>query len=57
MEIVLAIGIGVLATAGVYLMLRPRTFQVIIGLTLTTYAVNLFLVSTGRVKLGAPPLV
>ena len=57
MEIVLAIGIGVLATAGVYLLLRPRTFQVIIGLTLTSYAVNLFLVSTGRVKLGVPPLV
>ncbi|MFA5551057.1 MAG: Na+/H+ antiporter subunit C [Trueperaceae bacterium] len=57
MEVVLALGIGVLATAGVYLLLRPRTFQVIIGLTLVTYAVNLFLVSTGRLKLGAPPLV
>ena len=45
------LGIGVLATAGVYLMLRPRTFQVIIGLTLTTYAVNLFLVALSRVKL------
>lgn len=57
MEIVLALGIGVLATCGVYLLLRPRTFQVIMGLTLLTYAVNLFIVSTGRLKLGAPPLV
>jgi multicomponent K+:H+ antiporter subunit C len=57
MEIVLALGIGVLASAGVYLILRPRTFQVIIGLTLLTYAVNLFIVSTGRLKLGAPPIV
>lgn len=57
MEIVLALGIGVLATAGVYLMLRPRTFQVIIGLSLLTYAVNLFIVTTGRVKLAAPPVI
>lgn len=57
MEVLLAIGIGALATAGVYLILRPRTFQVIIGLSLLTYAVNLFIVSTGRLKLGAPPLV
>lgn len=57
MEIVLALGIGVLATCGIYLLLRPRTFQVIMGLTLLTYAVNLFIVATGRLKLGAPPLV
>ncbi len=57
MELLLAIGIGVVATAGVYLVLRPRTFQVIIGLSLITYAVNTFLFSTGRLRLGAPPLV
>ena len=32
MEIVLALGIGALAGSGVWLILRPRTFQVIIGL-------------------------
>src|SRR5690606_30944639 len=45
MELVLAIGIGVLTTSGVWLILRPRTFQVIIGLSLLSYAVNLFIFS------------
>ena len=50
MEIVLAIAIGVLTSSGVYLLLRPRTFQVIMGLTLISYAVNLFIFSMGRLK-------
>ena len=48
MEIILALGIGVLAGSGVWLMLRPRTFQVIIGLSLLSYAVNLFIIAMGR---------
>lgn len=56
MELVLAIGIGVLTSCGVYLMLRPRTFQVIIGLSLLSYAVNLFIFSMGRLKVGAAPV-
>ena len=31
MEVVIALAIGVLAGAGVWLLLRPRTFQVLIG--------------------------
>ena len=42
MELVLALAIGVLVASGVWLILRPRTFQVIIGLTLISYGVNLF---------------
>ena len=57
MELVLAISIGVLATCGVYLMLRPRTFQVIIGLSLLSYAVNLFIFAMGRLTLGGAPIV
>ena len=57
MEIVLAIGIGVMTASGVWLLLRPRTFQVIIGLSLLGYAVNLFIFAMGRLKAGAPPLV
>ena len=56
MELVLAIGIGVLTSCGVYLMLRPRTFQVIIGLSLLSYAVNLFIFSMGRLKIGGAPV-
>ncbi len=57
MELVTAIGIGVIAGAGVWLILRPRTFQVILGLSLLTYAVNAFLLSMGGLKLGAPPIL
>src|SRR5690606_29273721 len=51
------ISIGVLASCGVYLMLRPRTFQVIIGLSLLSYAVNLFIFSMGRLTVGGVPVV
>jgi multicomponent K+:H+ antiporter subunit C len=57
MELVLAIGIGVFAGAGVYLLLRPRTYQVIVGLSLLSYAVNLFIFATGRLKVNAPPIL
>ena len=57
MEIVLALGIGVLAGSGVWLLLRPRTFQVIIGLSLLSYAVNLFIFAMGRLRTGAPPVL
>ena len=43
MEILMAIVIGILAGSGTWLVLRPRTFQVIIGLSLLSYAVNLFI--------------
>ena len=57
MEIILALGIGALAGSGVWLILRPRTFQVIIGLSLLAYAVNLFILSMGRLRSGAPPVL
>ena len=57
MEIVLALAIGVLSGAGIWLVLRPRTFQVLIGLTLLSYAVNLFIFSTGGVRIGAEPVL
>lgn len=52
MEIVVAIAIGLLTGSGVWLLLRPRTFQVIMGLALLSYAVNLFIFSTGRLGLA-----
>jgi multicomponent K+:H+ antiporter subunit C len=57
MELILALAIGVLTGSGVWLVLRPRTFQVIIGLSLMSYAVNLFIFSVGRVKIGTPPVL
>lgn len=57
MEMTLAIGIGVLTASGVWLLLRSRTFQVIMGLSLIAYAVNLFIFSMGRLQIGAPPIL
>ena len=57
MEVMLALGIGVLAGSGVWLMLRPRTFQVIVGLSLLSYAVNLFILAMGRLRTGAAPVL
>jgi multicomponent K+:H+ antiporter subunit C len=57
MEAVLAMAIGVLAGSGIWLLLRPRTYQVIIGLSLFSYAVNLFILAMGRLTSGAPPIL
>jgi multicomponent K+:H+ antiporter subunit C len=57
MEFALASGIGVLVAAGVYLLLRARTFDVILGLTLLSYATNLLIFSAGRLVVGKPPVL
>lgn len=57
MEIIIALGIGVLTSSGVWLLLRPRTFQVLVGLSLLSYAVNLFIFSMGRLRTNAPPIL
>ena len=57
MEIVISLAIGVLASAGVWLVLRPRSFQVLIGLSLLSYAVNLFIFSVGSLSIDKEPIV
>lgn len=57
MEAVISIAIGVMAGAGVWLVLRPRTFQVLIGLSLLSYAINLFIFSVGSLAIGKEPIV
>lgn len=57
MEFVYALGVGFLTGAGVFLMLRGRTFPVILGLTLLSYAVNLFLFASGRLAINAAPIL
>lgn len=57
MEFVLALAIGIMTASGVWLILRPRTYQVIIGLSLMSYAVNLFIFGVGGVKSNAAPLL
>ena len=52
-----ALGVGVLTATGIYLLLRARTFDVILGLTLLSYAVNVFIFLMGRIAIGKPPIV
>lgn len=55
METLIAIVLGTLVASGVYLVLRSRLFPVILGLTLISYAANLFVFSMGRLtRKGAP---
>ncbi len=56
MEALAAIAVAVLTACGTYLVLRARTFAVVLGLSLLSYAVNLFLFFSGRLVTGAPPL-
>lgn len=57
MELLVASGIGVMTACGIYLMLRARSFPVVLGLTLLSYAVNLFIFVMGRLTVGAPPRI
>ena len=57
MELVLSLAIGVLVASGVWLLLRPRTYQVIVGLALLAHGVNLFIFSMGRLRTGASPIL
>ncbi len=57
MELVISLAIGMLASAGVWLVLRPRTFQVLIGLSLLSYAINLFIFSVGSLAVDREPII
>ena len=57
MALLLALFIGTLTGGGLWLLLRSRTFDTILGLTLLSYAVNLFIFAMGRLKVGAMPIV
>ncbi len=57
MEALITLMIGLLTTAGVFLMLRAHTFTIVLGLTLVSYAVNLFLFASGRLVMGQSPVI
>lgn len=57
MEALIALLVGVLTTCGVYLLLRAQTFSLVLGLSLLSYAVNLFLFASGRLVVGHPPVI
>jgi len=57
MEFVYALVIGILSGSGVWLLLRPRTFQVLMGLTLLSYATNIFIFGMGRLTQHRAPIL
>lgn len=57
MEILVASAIGWMTAAGVYLILRKRAFAVVLGMTMITYAINVFLFATGRLVVNQPPIL
>lgn len=57
MEALFAFCVGLLTTCGVFMVLRGRTFPVVVGLTLLGYAVNLFLFSSGRLTINAAAVI
>lgn len=57
MELLVASAIGAMTAGGVYLILRLRTFPVILGLALLSYAVNVFLFSSGRLAIDMSPIL
>lgn len=57
LELLIASAIGLLTAAGIYLILRARTFPVVLGLSMIGYAVNLFLFAMGRLQVDAPAIL
>ncbi|MFY9238354.1 MAG: Na+/H+ antiporter subunit C [Roseovarius sp.] len=57
MELLVASAIGAMTAGGIYLMLRLRTFPVILGIAMLTYAVNVFLFASGRLTVGSAPVL
>ena len=57
MELVLAILAGVLYATGLYLMLRRRLAQLIIGLGLLSNGSNILILAAAGVTRGKPPLI
>lgn len=57
MEVLLALASGVLYAAGIYLMLRRRLAQLIIGLGLLSNGTNLLIFSAGGLTRAQPPVI
>ena len=55
-EFLVASAVGVLSAGGIYLVLRGRTFPVVLGLAFMSYAINVFLFASGRLLIDRPPL-
>ena len=57
MEFLIASGVGWVTACAVYLLLRGRSFSVVLGLSLLGYAVNVFIFVMGRLWTNASPIL
>ena len=57
LEFLVASGIGAVTAAGIYLILRGRTWPVVLGMSLLGYAVNVFIFAMGRLWQDAAPIL
>jgi multicomponent Na+:H+ antiporter subunit C len=57
MELLLAVASGVLYASGIYLMLRRRLAQLIIGLGLLSNGTNLLIFTAGGLTRARPPVI
>ncbi len=56
MNLAFSAGVGIVAACGVYLLLRARTYTIVLGLLLVSYATNLFLFASGRLSIDKAPI-
>ena len=57
MEMLVASAIGAMTAAGIYLILRLRSFAVVLGTAMLSYAINAFLFVSGRLVVNQPPIL
>ncbi|MCQ4088200.1 Na(+)/H(+) antiporter subunit C [Saccharibacillus sp. JS10] len=57
MEVVVAVIVGILFTAGIYLILTQDLLRIVLGTSLLTHAVHLLLMAMSMLKTGAAPLL
>jgi multicomponent K+:H+ antiporter subunit C len=55
-EFLVATTVAVMVAAGIFLCLRGRTFPVVLGLAMLSYATNVFLFAMGRLVVNRPPI-
>lgn len=57
MEIFMSITAGVLFTTGVYMLLQKQFLRIIIGTALISHGAHLLILTMGKLKRGAPPIL
>ena len=57
LEFLIATAIVLLVSTGFYLILRARTFAVVLGLAMIGYAVNIFLFAMGRLQVSSAAIL